>query len=280
MNEKAPYIRIVICQMLFLSLVLFVPSLAMSETIRITGTGSSIGVMTLLAKEFQKRQAAVKVTILPSIGTTGGIKALKDDKIEIALTSRPLKPEEAGADLVEELYGRSPFVFATRQDNQVKGLTLAEIEKIYLGQQQVWTDKLPVRLVLRPMSDSYTAYLGSISKNMGTAVRKAHTIPGVFVAATDQDAADQIEKTPGSFGITSLSLILAEQRKISAIPINGVAPSVANLVAGKYPYSISLLIVYKKSRYGGAVKSFVDFIYSPEGQKIIRDNGLLPATRK
>lgn len=48
------------------------------ETLIITGTGSSIGTMQLMARGFQKKHPGVTVQVPPSIGTTGGIKAVRD----------------------------------------------------------------------------------------------------------------------------------------------------------------------------------------------------------
>jgi phosphate transport system substrate-binding protein len=108
---------------------------------------------------------------------------------------------------------------------------------------------------------------------------KAHQIPGVFVGITDQDAAEQIEKTPGSFGTTSLSIIVAEKRKIKALSVDGVAPTLSNLSTGRYPYAITLFLVYKKDRYKGAVKDFIEFVFSRDGKKILSDNGHLTLER-
>ncbi|MBU1149836.1 MAG: hypothetical protein KJ800_02665, partial [Proteobacteria bacterium] len=51
------------------------------EKLIITGTGSSIGVMKRMAEGFQKKHPNVAVDVLPSIGSTGGIKAVKEGRI-------------------------------------------------------------------------------------------------------------------------------------------------------------------------------------------------------
>ena len=39
----------------------------------------------------------------------------------------------------------------------------------------------------------------------------------MFTAITDQDAADQIERTPGSFGATSYATVVSEKRNIKPL---------------------------------------------------------------
>jgi len=247
---------------------------AESGAIKITGTGSSIGTMQRLVEFYHKKNPGAAVTILTSIGSTGGIKAVKANKIDIGLSSRAMRPDERAPDLFEVAYGRTPFVFATHRSNSQSNITFAEIANIYAGKQRSWPDKTPVRLVLRPRTDAYTVFLESLNENIKQASRKSYQIPGLFTGITDQDAADQIEKTQGSFGVTSLSLILSEDRKIKVLSLDGVAPSVANLESGKYPCFMTMHLIHKNSN--PAVKRFIDFVFSREGQKILRDNGHQP----
>ncbi len=248
-------------------------SASSKESLIITGTGSSIGAMQLMARGFQKNHPSVTVQVLPSIGTTGGIQAVNEGKIDIGLSYRPLKPEERSAKIIEEPYGRTAFIFGVQDSNPAKGFTLAEIEEIYAGRRKTWSDGTPIRLIIRPVSDGFSAYLASINPGLKSASEKAHSMPGVFVGITDQEAALQIEKIPGAIGTTSGSLIAAEKRKIKALSIDGVAPTLANVSAGKYPYAMTLYLVYKRDKDKGAIKDFIEFVFSRDGQKLLSDNG-------
>ena len=270
-----PRYQIIICAILLFigSFFTGAASASSKETLIVTGTGSSIGTMQLMAKGFQKKHPSVTVQVLPSIGSTGGIKAVNEDKIDIGLSYRPLKPEERSAKIIEEPYGRTAFIFGVQDSNPTKVFTLVEIEEIYAGKRKSWPDGTPIRLILRPVSDGFSEYLASINSGLKSASEKSHSIPGVFVGNTDQEAAVQIEKMPGSLGTTSSSLVAAEKRKIKALSVDGAAPTLSNVSAGKYPYAMTLSLVYKKDKYKGAVKDFVEFVFSPDGQKILSDNG-------
>jgi phosphate transport system substrate-binding protein len=243
------------------------------ETLMIAGTGSSIGAMKLMAKGFQKKHPNVTVEVLPSIGSTGGIKAVQDGKIDIGLSSRHLTLEERSAKIIEEPYGRTAFIFGVQDSNPAKGFTLAEIEEIYAGKRKTWPDGTRIRLILRPLNDGFSEFLSSINPGIKSAYEKAHYIPGVFVGGTDQDAAVQIEKTPGSFGTTSSALVTAEKRKIKALSVDGAVPTLSNVSTGKYPYALTLSLVYKRDKYGGTIKDFIEYVFSRDGQKLLSDNG-------
>lgn len=251
----------------------------------ITGTGSSIGAMQRMGEVFQKKYPNVAINVLPGIGSTGGIKAVKEGRIDIGLSSRPLTPEERRMEIIEEPYGRTPFIFAVQESNPTKGVTLTEIEDIYAGKRKTWSDGTPIRLILRPLRDSFSVYLASINPRLKSASEKTHSIPGVFVGVTDQEAAEQIEKTPGSFGITSSSLMAAEKRRIKALSVDGAAPALSNIAdgihvsAGKYPYTMTMSLVYKRDNDKGEVKDFIKFVFSKDGRKLLSESGHVPLPR-
>ncbi|MBU1744931.1 MAG: substrate-binding domain-containing protein [Proteobacteria bacterium] len=245
----------------------------------IAGTGSSIGPMQRMGEVFQKKYPTVTVNVLPSIGSTGGIKAVKEGRIDIGLSYRTLKPDERSKEIIEEPYGRTAFIFGVQASNPTSGLTLAEIEDIYAGKRKTWSDGTPIRLILRQINDGFSVYLASINPRLKSASEKAHSIPGVFIGMTDQEAAAQIEKTPGSFGTTSVSLVASEKRKIKALLVDGAAPALSNIAdgvrisAGKYPYAMTMFLVYKRDNSKGEVKDFIEFVFSKDGRKLLSECG-------
>ena len=267
------------------SLVAGSASMNPKEKLIITGTGSSIGTMQLMGEGFQKRHLKVTVNVLPSIGSTGAIKAVKAGQIDIGLSYHSLKPDERSTDIIEEPYGRTPLIFGVQESNPTNGLTLEEIEDIYARKRKTWPDGTPIRLILRPISDGLTVYLAGINPRLKSASEQARSIPGVFIGMTDQEAASQIEKTPGSLGTTSASLVASEKRKIKALSIDGAIPALSNIAdgvhisAGKYPYTVTLSLVYRKDKYRGAVKDFIEFVFSKDGRKILSENGYVTLPR-
>lgn len=243
------------------------------QVVTVTGTGSSIGTMKVMADALSKKHPAIRVEVLPSIGSTGAIKAVNADKIDVGLSSRALRLEERDRDVEAVPYGRTPVVFGTHPKTPINDITLEEVEQIYRGQKLTWPDKTPVRLVLRPKSDAYTEFLARISDRMRVATEISYTIPGLFTGITDQDAANQIERAEGSFTVTSLSLLLSEDRRIKRLTLSKVAPTVKNLESGKYPFAMTMYLVYRHNSRNSAVRTFVDFLFSREGQQILRETG-------
>ncbi len=251
-----------------------------AESIRISGTGGAIGGMKRLGKAYERKHPGAVVDVLPSTGSTGGIKAARDGKLDICVSSRPLRDKEKAPGFVEEPYAKTAFVFTTPDTGVVWGLRLPEIEDIYAGRRTSWPDGTPIRLVLRPESDAFTVFLRGISPRFSDALESAYRRPGLYVGITDQDAADQIEKIHGAFGVTSYSLIVSEKRKLRTLAVDGILPPTSDRGGDRYPYYLTFNLVYRSAGYAGPVKDFIEFLFSKEGADLLRRNGHIPVARR
>jgi len=63
--------------------------------------------------------------------------------------------------------------------------------------------------------------------------------------------------------------------RVKALEFNGVAPIPGNVKNGSYFLTRDFLFVIKADA-APAVKRFVDFVLSPEGDRVILDNGAVP----
>jgi phosphate transport system substrate-binding protein len=214
----------------------------------------------------------VKFAILPSMGSSGAVKAVLAGRLDIGLSARSLTEEERSQGAVEKGYARSPFVFAVNMSVKTAGLTLAEVADIYAGKRDRWENRSRIRLVLRPRSDSDTPVLKSMSPAMSAAVESALRREGMIVGMTDQEATDLIQKIPGAFGATTLSLLVSEKRPVRVLTLDGIVPSLRAIADGSYPYAKTLYMVTRKNP-PLEIRRFIEFVRSPAGAAILTKNG-------
>jgi len=245
--------------------------------VRVGGTGAGCGGLQILAKAYEQRHPGHQVQVLPSIGSTGGIRAVIDGKLDVGCTSRPLKPEERIPGVSEVPWATTAFVFAVPAASPAETLTLSGIEDIYAGRRIAWKDGRPIRLILRPTSDTAHLYLAGLTPGMRAALDRAHTVPGVCIGITDSEAATQLERTPGSFGTTVLGLIVSENRRLRALSVDGVPPSSPS--SPSYPFFLTLSLVYRPGRGSAATEPFIEFAQSKEGRRILAQAGYDPLPR-
>jgi phosphate transport system substrate-binding protein len=252
-----------------------VPGNVRAETLRMTGTGGAIGGMRLLAEAFRKAEPGVEVVIPRNIGSAGGIRAVLGGKLDIGLSARPLSAEELAEGGRQIPYARTAFVFAVNPDVKRSDITLAEVVDIYAGRKTTWDDGTALRLILRPAADTDTITLRMISPEMARAVDQAQKREGLVVATTDQDSADTIERTGGSFGTSTLALVVSEKRRIRMLSLSGVMPTTKSVRDGTYPCTKTFYMVTRQAP-SPIAERFIRFVWSPEGKAILSRAGQVP----
>ena len=267
-----------------LSLFLLVPAVSQAQQtaqaatrIRIGGSGSALGTLRLLADAFEKNHPQSSFVIVPSLGSGGGIRALQAGAIDLAVISRPLKDSERGPDVLATEYARTPLVFAVTVTTNVSAVTTPELVSIYAGERKTWADGQPLRLVLRPDTESDTDILKSVSPGMSQAVTAAQARHGMITALTDKANAESLETIPGAVGTTTLAQITSEKRGLRPLALDGVSPSPATLANGKYLYYKTMFTVSGSSTPLSA-HQFAAFVRSPAGRDILEKNGHWVAT--
>jgi phosphate transport system substrate-binding protein len=256
---------------LLLAGLLFTPA-ARSETIKIGGTGNALGTMQRLAEAYHRVNAGIEITILPSIGSSGAIKAVPQGAIDIGLSSRPLKESETGSGVISVEYARSPTVIAVSDKSAVDETSIDRLVDIYTGKSTRWPDGTLIRPIIRQPGDDNTVQLTALSPALKEAVEIADTRSGLLFAATDQETVEMIENTPGSFGVTTLALILSEKRRMHGLKLDGVAPTPETCVAGRYPLIKHFYFILPPFP-PAHVQDFIKFVNSPDGAAVLTQYG-------
>jgi phosphate transport system substrate-binding protein len=248
------------------------PAAAAREVVTLGGSGAGLSTMRALAAEFAKAAPDISIVVLPSMGSTGGMKALDAKVIDMAVVSRPTSPAEAARGLVAVEYGRTPFVFVTSKDGVPGFDSIAQAAEIFSGRKHTWPDGSPIRVVLQNKRDGNTVQLEAISPEMKQAVQAALARPGRIVAAYGEAAAETIERTPGAIGASNMAMVLTTHRHLHMLPVKGVAPSPKTIADGSYPYLKTMFVAHRSS-VTPATQRFIDFIFSAKGRQVLLRSG-------
>lgn len=105
MHKKSPSYRLA---GLALSLIISIGGTAQAETLRISGTGVALGGIILLGDAFEAENPGTTIEVLPSLGSSGGIKALLAGALGLSVSSRPLKDDEKEGGAMAKIYASTP----------------------------------------------------------------------------------------------------------------------------------------------------------------------------
>jgi phosphate transport system substrate-binding protein len=195
--------RVVLCTVATGFLVAITPPTHAEGMVRIGGTGMGLEVTRLLVAAMNASGTALSADILPSLGSSGGIEALLDNVLDIALSSRPLKAAETAQGARDAICVRTPFVLASSY-LRARGLMRSEVAALFADPDARWSDGVPLRIVLRSRDDSDNVALTDNFPDMAAALQAARRRPDVPAAATDQDNAELAQKINGSLAVISL----------------------------------------------------------------------------
>lgn len=242
------------------------------EQITICGTGDSQHLLRLLARAFEDSHPGSTIVVPDSIGSSGGIRLTAQGQCDLGRVARPLKENEKLFDLTYKLFGTSPIVFIVNKSVSISDLTTEQAIAIFSGKIGNWDaitgQDQKIFVARREKGDSSRTVLEQVVPEL----RKIEEWAGKTTFTT-QETVDTVNQYKGT--ISFIPLAMADGPEIFVLTFNGISPTSENIQTGLYSLSVPLGLVWKGELHGTS-KDFVEFIGSPQGQKIIRQTGTIP----
>ena len=244
-----------------------------ADTISINGSGSALDMMKPMIAAYQKTNKDLLIKMDKPLGSSGAVKALLAGALDLVLSSKPLKPEEAAKGAQLQVYGKTPLVLITDKNVRKGNITTSELEEIYSGKSGTWPNGEVIRLILRPHEDVDSKIISDLSPGMANAMIAARARKGMIVAVTDPESYGAVEKTAGAFGATGMTSIITEKLSVASLKLNGIAPSPQSIASGAYPFAKEISIV-TTPRTPPAAHKLISFMLSPQGRAIAAKTGV------
>jgi phosphate transport system substrate-binding protein len=247
-----------------------------SEKIVIDGSSGVMPLASALAKAFQARNPGVSVDFGKGMSPKARLEALGQGKIDIALASHGLDTAAISRQSMSaHEIARSAVVFAVNAGVPVANLTAQQICDVYSGQTTNWRSlggpDLAIAARTRPDSETDAEVVRA-----GIKCLQGLRMPdAVRVMSRAGDMAKELAETPGSVGMTSMTVVEQSQGRVRSVTIDGVSPSAENVEGKRYGLVRQAFFV-TKSPPPPAVGRFLNFVSSAEGDKVIRANGAIP----
>lgn len=242
------------------------PAIALPVLVRVGGTGAALGGLDLLAPAL-RAGPGLNLETVRLLGTAGGVRGVASGRLEASVSSWPLTEAKRAAGLRDRLYATTPLAFATRRDNPAQGMSLPHAEAMIAGEVTSWPDGTPLRMSRRPTQDSDTLLLAGLSPSMEVAVGHLQRRPGIPTAASDNDQADALRASRGSFGVLGLSMMMTEARELKPLIIEGWPVEIADWPIHKQFHLVT------RERTDPWVEDFVTFLFSEEASRLLAPHG-------
>lgn len=212
-----------------------------------------------------------KDSVMQYQNTIRGYDALLEGSVDLFFTAHPSENQmktakEKGIEIELVPVGLEAFVFFVNKNNPVESLTTDEIRSIYRGNITNWKEVGGPDRSINPLlrvknSGSQTM----MEKFMENDMIKRRSIFAVFGASIGY-----------SFRYYLSGMVANDNVRMLAV--NGVYPNAQNIRNGLYPLTSSFYVVCKKDNPNPNVRKLVDWLLSPEGQRLIEACGYSPIT--
>jgi phosphate transport system substrate-binding protein len=264
-------------------------NLPTSQTAYIENKGSDTIVNLALAwaEAYQNIHPEVRISVTGG-GTGTGMAALINGTVDLANASRQIKPEELdaakanGYEPVEFVIARDAIAVIVNPSNPISQLTLAQLSDIYSGKINNWQElggenRPIVRLSRETNSGTHVYFLEAVLR-LGQKDNKTLFSMDTLLLPSSEGIIIEVRDNPNAIGYDGLGYVTPEVKIVAVARDAGgpyVIPSAETVSQGTYPISRDLYM-YTAREPQGALTTYLEWILSLEGQKIVTQLGFVP----
>lgn len=267
---------------------------AFAKNITVKGSDTIVTMGQRWAEEYMKLHPEVSIQVTGG-GSGVGIAALVNGTTDLANASRKIKDKEvdkarqAGYYPEEIKVAIDSLAIVVNKENPVNTLTMKQIMGIYTGKINNWSevggpDKAIIRYCRESSSGTYQFVKEFVLKNADYAA-DCQTMPGTSAVT------NAVTKDPNAIGFGGVGYFVNQPSlKVLSVKKDEKASPVSPMKAdGTVDYEAAWNKVYPIWRYlyvyagmkpRGEIKAYLDWIVSPEGQKIVEKEGFVPLPQK
>lgn len=256
------------------------------SSLEIKGSDTMVNLGQSWAEAYMKMNPDASISVMGG-GSGVGIAALINGDVDIAQSSREMKPEEMSA---AKKKGMDPQEFTVAQDgvsvivnpaNRIRRLTVAQLSDIYSGKVTNWKElggsDLKIVAVSRDKSSgTHVFFLEHVVQSRDKMAQYGRS---VLMLTSSRAIADEVAQNPSAIGYVGMGYVEQDRHKVVAIASNPnseyIEPTEKEILSGRYPISRPLYF-YTPKKPTGVVKSFIDFVLSDDGQRIVRAQEFVP----
>ena len=247
-----------------------------SGTIKVTGSTTVLPIAQAAADAFAKLNP--KANIQVSGGGSGvGVQSIGEKTVDIGMSSREVTPAEMTkypGFVITPVALDGLTVIVNANNNPVNSLSLAQLQNIYNGTITNWKDVGGKDMAIVVIGRDSAS--GSRTFFTDTVMKGKNYVSTMFEKNSNGAIEQSVGQTPGAIGYTGLGFNDPTIKQLK-IDVNGtlITPSVATVLDKSYPLSRYLYMI-TNGQPAGLTKDYINYILSPDGQKIVAAQGFVP----
>jgi len=260
------------------------------NSIQVKGSDTMVNLGQAWAEKYMEKNTGDFVAVTGG-GSGTGLSSLISGSCDIAMSSRNIKEKEIG---LAKQKGINPNEIKVALDglavvvnpgNPISKLTLAQLADIFTGRVTNWNEiggkDEKIVILSREVNSGTHVYFKEHVLRKNDPNSKEEFTPRALMLSSSQAIADEVAGNPAAIGYYGMGYISKKQKPVNIAKDEKSeyeAPSIENVINGKYPISRPLFL-YSNGTPEGLVKKFVDFTLSKEGQDIVLATDFVPVNK-
>ena len=242
----------------------------LSGSITLAGSTSMEKFANALAEAFMEKYPDVTVQA-EFTGSSAGVEAVLGGQSDVGNSSRKLKDEEKEKGAVENIVAIDGIAVVPDPANTAADLTKEQLINIYNGTITNWKDAggsdQPIVVIGREAGSGTRGAFEEILK-LEDACKYANELDSTGAVMA------KVASTPGAIGYVSLDVI---DDTVKLLTLNGVEANEENIKTGDYFLSRPFVMATNGeiSAQNDLVKALFDYVYSAEGDELVKSVGLI-----
>ena len=249
------------------------------------GSDTLVNLALVWAEKYQLAHPEVQISISGG-GSGTGITSLINGTVDIANASRAIKPEEIvnanaqGIDPYEIVVANDAIAVIINPENPVDHLTLEQVSRIYQGLitnwQEVGGEDRPIVCLSRETNSGTHVYFLEMVVRLGNSESKALFSQETLLLPSSEGIIAEVRDNPNAIGYDGLGYVTSEVKMLGlGEDGHAILPSAETVKDLSYPIARQLYM-YTNGAPQGAIKDYIDWILSPDGQAYVLELGFIP----
>jgi len=257
------------------------------SALQIKGSDTMVNLGQAWAEAFNKLHPEINVAVTGG-GSGTGIAAILNGTCDVAESSRAIDEKEiqqakaAGLNIRETIVALDGIVVVVHPSNPISSLTMDQLREIFMGNVMRWNvfggEDRPIVLLSREVNSGTHIFFKEHVLRRGKSKGPEEFAPGALMMPSSYAIAEETANNENVIGYYGLGYISPRQKVLAVARDDrspAVLPTIDSVRANAYPISRPLYF-FTRGDPSGAVKDFLEFALSPEGQKIVRDTDFVP----
>jgi phosphate transport system substrate-binding protein len=245
------------------------------EKISVSGSTTVLPIAQAVAEAYMRNHSNTDITVSGG-GSGAGITAIGQGTVDIGMSSREVKDTEKTQypDLVITTVAKDALVMIVNPANGLSSINLTAVRGIYNGTIRNWKDlggsEAAIVVVGRDSASGTRSYFQEF------VMKNENSTSSMLEKNSNGAVKETVSQTPGAIGYVGLGYTVGDVKALKLDVNDTLVEGSAGTVLNKtYPASRDLFMITKGAPKGLA-RSYIDFILSPAGQKIVQEQDFVP----